>query len=838
MRNFLLLALLCVAVAVQAQKKPLDHSVYDGWQTVAERVLSANGQFMAFTVNPQEGDGVLYVKKTSGETIQTIERGYGVEISDDSRFLVCRIRPLYKATREARIQKKRPDDMPKDSLAILDLTSGKLEKIPRIKSFKWADENRQFLVYHLEKALPTAARPRTEPDSLARITAMVSRADSLVKLADSLRNKAAEAQAKGLSVLQINNRPVAAPRSPEEPVEEGTELVILDLKTGKKFSIPLVSEYVFNKKGTVLAIETTRKNGDPKSAATVWVCALSTAKPQAILQGFQDAKNYRWDEAGQQLAFVADRDSSTKALSKNFKLYYWKGSDSAQAVVENKTNGTSKWAAITEFSAPSFSASGERFFVGLGQLYPPKDTSLPDFDRVNVDVWHYKEDYLQTAQIKNADQELRRTALARVDLNGGRVLPLGTPDFRQLILTQEGDGEMFYGLNDAGKRVESQWQGYTLYDLYWINPKTGERGLITKDFKGSLSASTTGQFLLQYDEPKKQYRNFDARSRQSVVLAQDIKYPLYDIETDVPDDPNAYGVMAWTEKDEAVLVYDQFDIWQLDPAGKKPAICLTNGKGRQNSLVFRQVVLDREERFIKPGQTLLLSVFNQKDKGSGAVTQVYGKPFVWKENTALTQPLRMANFAKAKLAPVLAFSTETYQRSANVQVLDNMDAVQEKAQSATVLFQPNAQQAQYNWGSAELFKWKAYTGKETEGIVYKPEGFDPKKKYPMIVYFYERSNNTLHGYRAPSPTASALNIPFFVSRGYVVFVPDIWYKTGYPGQSAYDYIVSGTRAVVKQGYVDSTKMGLQGQSWGGYQIVYLITKTNLYAAAWAGAPVA
>ena len=108
----------------------------------------------------------------------------------------------------------------------------------------------------------------------------------------------------------------------------------------------------------------------------------------------------------------------------------------------------------------------------------------------------------------------------------------------------------------------------------------------------------------------------------------------------------------------------------------------------------------------------------------------------------------------------------------------------------------------------------------------------------MIVYFYERNNNTLYNYNAPSPTPSVLNIPFFVSRGYIVFVPDIWYKTGYPGQSAYDYIVSGTRAVVKLGYVDSTKMGLQGQSWGGYQIVYLITKTNLYAAAWAGAPVA
>jgi dipeptidyl aminopeptidase/acylaminoacyl peptidase len=108
----------------------------------------------------------------------------------------------------------------------------------------------------------------------------------------------------------------------------------------------------------------------------------------------------------------------------------------------------------------------------------------------------------------------------------------------------------------------------------------------------------------------------------------------------------------------------------------------------------------------------------------------------------------------------------------------------------------------------------------------------------MIVYFYERSNNTLHNYIAPSPTPSRLNISFFVSRGYIVFVPDIWYKTGKPGQSAYDYIVSGTRAVVKLGFVDSTKIGLQGQSWGGYQIAHLITRTNLYAAAWAGAPVA
>jgi len=190
-----------------------------------------------------------------------------------------------------------------------------------------------------------------------------------------------------------------------------------------------------------------------------------------------------------------------------------------------------------------------------------------------------------------------------------------------------------------------------------------------------------------------------------------------------------------------------------------------------------------------------------------------------------------SGIAKAKENAVFLYTKETFQRSPDIyrHVLNS---------SAQQLSRINPQQENYNWGSASLFRWKAYTGKLTEGIVYKPEDFDPAKKYPMIVYFYERSNETLHNYLPPSPTPSRLNIPFYVSRGYVVFVPDIWYTKGYPGQGAYDYILSGTKAVVKEGYVDSTRIGLQGQSWGGYQIAWLITRTPLYRAAWAGAPVA
>lgn len=150
----------------------------------------------------------------------------------------------------------------------------------------------------------------------------------------------------------------------------------------------------------------------------------------------------------------------------------------------------------------------------------------------------------------------------------------------------------------------------------------------------------------------------------------------------------------------------------------------------------------------------------------------------------------------------------------------------------------NLQQSRYLWGTAELVNWKAYDGKEATGIIYKPENFDPRKKYPMIVYFYERLSQDLYDYKEPAPIRSALNIPFFVSRGYVVFLPDIRYEIGHPGKSAYNYIVSGSRAIVKKGFVDSTRIGMQGHSWGGYQAAQLATMTKLFRAVWAGAPVA
>ncbi|HQY12842.1 MAG TPA: prolyl oligopeptidase family serine peptidase, partial [Ferruginibacter sp.] len=149
-----------------------------------------------------------------------------------------------------------------------------------------------------------------------------------------------------------------------------------------------------------------------------------------------------------------------------------------------------------------------------------------------------------------------------------------------------------------------------------------------------------------------------------------------------------------------------------------------------------------------------------------------------------------------------------------------------------------SQQKEYNWLGVELVKWKMFDGRMSEGLLFKPENFDPKKKYPVIFYFYERNADGLYAYRAPAPSASTVNIAWFVSNGYLVFDPNIYYKDGEPGPSAYNSVVSAAKYLSKMPWVDSARMAIQGQSWGGYQVAYLITKTNMFRAAWAGAPVA
>jgi dipeptidyl aminopeptidase/acylaminoacyl peptidase len=148
----------------------------------------------------------------------------------------------------------------------------------------------------------------------------------------------------------------------------------------------------------------------------------------------------------------------------------------------------------------------------------------------------------------------------------------------------------------------------------------------------------------------------------------------------------------------------------------------------------------------------------------------------------------------------------------------------------------NPQKADLLWGAGELIGFRNADGVPLQAALYKPENFDPAKKYPLMVYIYERLSQAVNNFVDPRP-ATSINISFYVSNGYVVLAPDIVYTVGSPGQSALKCVLPAVQALVDKGFIDEKAIGIQGHSWGGYQIAYMVTQTNRFRAASPGAPV-
>jgi dipeptidyl aminopeptidase/acylaminoacyl peptidase len=840
-----------------AQKKPLDPSVYDGWQRIGERVLSADGKYIAYTVVLQEGDGRLYIRATGDSYAKEIPRGSNVAFTADGRWAVFQIHPFFKDTREARIKKKTPEQMPKDTLAWLELGTDSIVKVPRVKSYKLPDLQGDWLAYLLEKPETPAGGPG-KPDSLTRIRQLTARADSLARLADSLRRQIQEVGARGWAAIPAPTAKKEG-RSPGETIEEGTELVARNLLTGGQLKFPLTSEYYFNRNGNTLVVETTRKNSDSTSKARVIWVNTTNGHTDTILTGFNDARNYALDEAGSQLAFVAERDSATKALSKFYRLWFYSpGMDSA-AVRVDRSSITATLAAgggklsfphipgyvsmIAGNHAPAFidqltvspdylnyfSKDGSRLFFGLAPVRPPKDTTLVEFETARLDVWNYNDDYLSPEQLVRLSNELKRSYLAILPKGATRFIPLADENCETVHPGEKGMGQYALGMGNREYRIRQQWEQSGLENIWLVDVADGSRKLIREKVRGGATLSTGGKFLLWYESKEKNWYTYEIATGAIHNITAAIKVPMYDEEDDHPDDPPPHGSMGWLENDRYVYIYDKYDIWQCDPAGGAAPVNLTAGVGRRHQLTFRYFGLDREDPVIHADQDVLLTVFNNRDKTAGETRYRMGSPFP--ADTALTHPRSYAGFLKAKSNWTLAWLQGSFDKPYDIWVSSPTNP-------ATQLSHINPQQTGYNWLTVELKHWKMLDGRPSEGLLFKPENFDSTKKYPIIFYFYERDADNLYSYVAPTPDRAVINIPYFVSNGYLVFDPNIYYKTGAPGEDAYNSVISAAHYLSHFKWVDTTRMGLEGHSWGGYQIAYLVTRTHLFAAAEAGAPVA
>ncbi len=775
MRSALFIMLCVISMVSLAQKKPLDHTVYDSWQSIGEKKISNNGKWLAYTIDVQEGDGQLVLQQTGNIRRIVIPRGYNVSITNDNRYAVFLVKPYFRETREARIKKKKAEDFPKDSLCIVGLENDSLIKIASVKSYALPKEAPGPLAYHRHKVTDTSKKSQAADQS-----------------------------------------------------DEGSELVIMNIEDGTKRLLNNISEMKWSRNGKLLVLEGREAKNAPTSRNCVLVYRALEDHLDTISRNGNEFMQFAIDDNAYQVAFTAERDSSAKSLRKFYKLWYWKnGMDSAIILSDFHTAGMKIGWTVSQNAALEFSKSGQRLFFGTSPIRAPRDTSLADIDMVKLDVWHYNDDYLQPQQLRNLDRELKRSYRAMYDFTWSRMVQLADEDLPEVILSGEGDGNMFAGITDKGKRISQQWEGRTSKDIYVINPETGNRRIIIKDLQGTARVSPAGKYIYWYDQKARQY--FTWRDSITRNISSRITTKLYDEEFDMPDLPDNYGIASWLNNDLSLLVYDRFDIWELDPEAKNIPVCITGAQGRRSKTVYRYLSTDPEEKYLDPGQDLLLRTFNESNKYSGLARYKHSTKML--PVNIVNGPFHLGNLVKARNTNIYGYTKEDFNNSPDIYArLENG--------SENKLSSINPQQSAYSWGSVEMVKWKAYDGREATGMIFKPENFNPSVRYPMISYFYERLSDSVFRYRPPAPVRSRLDISFFVSRGYMVFVPDIHYKTGYPGKSAYDYVVSGARAMVKKGWADSTRLGLQGQSWGGYQIAYIVTRTKLFAAAWAGAPVA
>lgn len=598
-------------------------------------------------------------------------------------------------------------------------------------------------------------------------------------------------------------------------------LYVRSLDGSKTFQFPTVTDFQFAKKSGMLYY-TSVAEGE----AGIFTLNPEKGGPVLIKEGKGVFKQTTFDEKGERLAFLycADKDSSYKALS------LWLSEHNAPAK-EIATRGNKAFPAewvINENGMLQFSKSASRLFFGTSPEPRQKDTTQLAENRPNVQVWSWDEPVQYTVQNYNKEKDLKKSYQAVYNLGNGSIFQLANEELPNIQLGNEGDAPLALLSTSRPYSLSSMWEARTRSDYYTVSLDNGERKQIAQADYGRFRLSPQGKYAYWYGETDSCWYTIALAEGKQYRLTTPESFPAWDEENDVPDYPYAHGAAGWTANDQNLLIYDRYDIWKFDPTAATPPINLTVN-GRKEKLSYRLEQLDKEARFIDLGKPQLLKGFNEATKGYGFYNARLSAPAAPKTMLAGNYMLRSIN--KAKNTDDVIYTMETFQQYPDIHY--STLAFKKSVQ----LTHGDKQQEGFIWGTAELVSWISLDGRPLEGVVYKPANFDPNKKYPMMVNFYERNSETLYNYRMPEPHRSTIDYHLYNSNEYVIFNPDIRYVDGYPGESCYNCLMPGITMMIAKGYINEKGIGAQGHSWGGYQVAYLATRTNLFSAIESGAPV-
>lgn len=791
------LALIVVVTPASAQKRALSHSDYDGWRAVSAPTLSRDGRWMAYSYMPQDGDGDLVIRDLRtgkemrhpagalppppipepGSDTPPPPRTVRVVFTSDSQWLIAGTYPAKAETEAARKARKKPAEMPKTGALIVNLASGEAARAGNIKSFQAPEKGGAWVALH------------KHPEGGEAPAADAEAADST-----------------------------------------GSELVLRHLPSGRERSFAGVAESGFTRDAllwfTVSAKEQ-EQNG------LFYLQADLDAEPVSILRGKGKYQKVTWDRAQTKLAFVSTHgDDGSKTPS--WKAYLWhRGSAGPATPLPVSAGGM----AVSDKGVLAYARSGERLFVPIApppKPAPEKKDETPGAERVNLDLWHYRDDVVQPMQRIRANQERNRTYRGVFHLDSNTFTPIASPDMPGM--TPDDSGLRAFGLDDRAYRRAVDYDGaYT--DVYVVDTRTGARRKALERMRGSsfsptVTFSPDGQWGLFFRDGH--WHALHTGSLEVKNLTAGLGVSFANEDNDTPAEPGSYGNAGWTRDAGSVLLYDRFDVWRVYLDGRG-AVNVTGGEGRKTKTQFRVVRLepfgedDEEEdrRFLDPEKPFYLRGESHQTRESG----------FFQASWSAAAPRRLLwgakNYsfaARAREADVLIVRAERFDEYPDLHMTD-------------ISFKPlikvtdgGAQMKPFLWGKAELMSFVNADGVPLQAAVIKPGNFDPKRKYPLMVYIYERLSQGLHGFVSPSPGTS-INASYYASNGYVVLRPDIVYTIGQPGQSALKCVLPAIQALVDQGFIDENAIGIQGHSWGGYQIAYMITQTTRFKAAEAGAPV-
>lgn len=770
MKRYLILLAITLPSLAAAQKKTLDHSDYNVWKNTGLELVSNDGNFIAYTLRPNGyGNESLMLHQVSGEIVLSHDRSYTPSFSNNSQFLIFKVSPDFDELRDLKRKKTKEKDLPGDTLAIYSLATKRLDKVGGVKSFAVPEKWDDYLVY-LYDPVP-----------------------------DSTQKKAKKRSKKN-----------------------GYDLVVRNLKDQVEYTFPYVLEYEISAEGAGLALTTT--GNDSTLREGVYTFDFDEKSFNPVFRAKGEYSKLAWDNEGSQLSFISDTDT-TKAIKRDYHLHYYKAEwDSSKTIARNVS--LNELMVNKDFNS-YFSESGKRLFFEVKEFPVLQDTSLLDDEIVDVEVWNYKDQRLFTQQENDRRDDLRFGYLAYYDPVKDQMIQLGGKEYSRVIVSDEGDGNTALAMSDYDYRKLLTWEGYSLNDLYRIDLVNGAKKKIEEGVRGFVRLSPNGKYAYWYNNGDSAWFAYSFRDDKTRAITSNKQVPFYDEIHDTPSDPGSYGVMSWTEGDERVLIYDRYDIWEVDPSMKVEAKRITPN-GRSSKLTYRYVRLDDEERFIKKNQKLLLSGFYEGDKSEALFSFTYGTN---SPSELMSGDFQYSSFVKARDGKNLIFTKE------NFATFPDLIATDISFKTTKKISDINPQQKDYRWGTIELVYWNSLDGTKMEGMLVKPEGFDPTKKYPMIVNFYEKSSDRLNSHRAPTPGRSTINYSFYASRGYLIFNPNVNYKTGYPGEDAFNCVIPGVTSLIEKGFVDEDNIGVQGHSWGGYQIAHLINETNIFKCAESGAPV-